>query len=135
MRNPVRSRKAIENLGSIYCHTKRIPDIIMFAVGGRDLEWHEWFRVQELFERFNDGFSHADSPSRKGIGTRLYQFLGTFYFTNSSAIWTALSAAPLRSWSPATNMQKLLPEGSLTSVRIRPHKISPCPEASLGMGM
>src|SRR5439155_18423792 len=40
------------------------------------------------------------------------------YFTSSSAICTAFSAAPLRSWSPET--QKQSPLSSAQSCRIRP---------------
>ena len=40
--------------------------------------------------------------------------------SNRSAICTAFSAAPLRSWSPATNNDNVLPLGSLTSLADAP---------------
>ena len=49
-----------------------------------------------------------------------------------SAIWTALSAAPLRSWSPETNRQS--PLGFERSSRRRPTSTSSWPLASRGMG-
>src|SRR6266568_3141317 len=42
---------------------------------------------------------------------------------SNSAICTALSAAPFRSWSPATNMEMERPLGSLVSWRMRPTRI------------
>ena len=51
-----------------------------------------------------------------------------------SAICTALSAAPLSSWSPATNSEIERPLGSLTSWRMRPTRIASWPEASCGIG-
>lgn len=46
-------------------------------------------RLPELLDRVAGGADVAATVTR--------------YFSSSSAICTALSAAPLRSWSPATN--------------------------------
>lgn len=51
---------------------------------------------------------------------------------NSSAIWTALSAAPLRSWSPTT--QNARPFSKPRSSRSRPTSQSSCPATASGVG-
>lgn len=53
---------------------------------------------------------------------------------SSSAICTAFSAAPLSSWSPATNSSMPRPSGWLASWRIRPTRQSSSPEAASGSG-
>ena len=53
-------------------------------------------------------------------------------FQRSSAIWTALRAAPLRSWSPQT--QRARPFSKAQSSRRRPAKQSSLPAASMGIG-
>lgn len=69
-------------------------------------------------------FAPADGPGGKGaLGHRVrqpgYTRAGCRYFSAStSAIWIALSAAPLRSWSPHT--QKFRAFSALSSSRIRP---------------
>src|SRR5215469_11354003 len=52
----------------------------------------------------------------------------------SSAIWTALSAAPFKSWSAATNIEIECPLGSLRSLRMRPTSTASWPVASIGIG-
>ena len=63
----------------------------------------------------------AAKEAKIKTGQRLHQRARqtlSHYFINSSAIWTALRAAPLRSWSPLTQKQR--PLSSAQSLRRRP---------------
>src|SRR6266571_4009635 len=75
---------------------------------------------------FDDALVNRGGPAEV-VGIH-YQFLQRIPFSiMTSAICTALSAAPLRSWSPATKSAMDLPEGSLASCRMRPTKTWSCP--------
>jgi hypothetical protein len=65
-------------------------------------------------------------------GRRIYSAAIAFGLTSSSAICTAFHAAPLRSWSPATNSTR--PLGLERSRRMRPTWTSRSPLASIGIG-
>ena len=69
---------------------------------------------------------------RSRSGARCAELLGRL--RSSSAICTALSAAPLRRLSPTTKRLRPLPSGAAWSARTRPTKTSSRPVACSGLG-
>jgi hypothetical protein len=89
------------------------------AAGAREADAVTRERTQRLEEHALHGRLVAlDLPSAvRGAVVREVEPEDAIY-SRSSAIWTALVAAPLRSWSPTT--QKLSERGCERSSRIRP---------------